>query len=39
MIKLGSKLPIKLEVGAYYNPLWPTGGDTWQLLTPAALVF
>ena len=39
VIKLGGKLPIKLEVGAYYNALWPTGGGTWQPLTAAALVF
>ena len=39
VIKLGGKLPIKLEVGAYYNALRPTGGGTWQLLTEVALVF
>jgi hypothetical protein len=39
VIKVGGKLPIKLEVGAYYNALRPTGGGTWQLLTEAALVF
>jgi hypothetical protein len=32
-------LPVKLEVGVYYNALRPTGGGTWQLLTEAALVF
>jgi hypothetical protein len=39
VIKLGGKLPLKLEVGAYYNALRPTGVGTWQLLTEAALVF
>jgi len=39
VIKLGGKLPVKLEMGAYYNALRPTGGGTWQLLTEAALVF
>jgi hypothetical protein len=38
VIKIGGKLPVKLEVGAYYNALRPTGGGTWQLLTEAALV-
>ena len=33
------KLPVKLEVGAYYNALCPTGAGTWQLLTEVALVF
>lgn len=39
VIKLGGKLPVKLEVGAYYNALRPTDAGTWQLLTAAALVF
>jgi hypothetical protein len=38
VIKLGGKLPVKLEVGAYYNALRPSGVGTWQLLTEAALV-
>jgi hypothetical protein len=39
VIKLGGKLPVKLEVGAYYNALRPTGAATWQLLTEVAFVF
>jgi hypothetical protein len=39
VIKLGGELPLKLEVGTYYNALRPTGTGTWQLLTKAALVF
>jgi hypothetical protein len=39
VIKLGGKLPLKLEVGAYYNALRPQGAGTWQLITEAALVF
>jgi len=39
LIKLGDKLPIKLEVGVYYNALRPAGAGNWQLLTEAALVF
>lgn len=37
--KLGVKLPVKLEVGAYYNALRPAGVGTWQLLTEVAFVF
>jgi hypothetical protein len=36
---LEGKLPLKLEVGAYYNALRPKDVGTWQLLTAAALVF
>jgi hypothetical protein len=39
VIKIGGKLPVKLEVGAYYNALRPTGAGSWQLLTEIALVF
>jgi hypothetical protein len=39
VIKLGGKLPLKLEVGGYYNALRPEGAGNWQLLTEAALVF
>jgi hypothetical protein len=39
VIKIGGKLPVKLEVGAYYNALRPTGGGSWQLLSEIALVF
>ena len=39
VIRLGGKLPLKLEVGAYYNALRPPGAGTWQLVTEAALVF
>lgn len=39
VIKLWGKLPIKLQIGAYYNALRPTGAGTWQLLTQATLVF
>jgi len=39
VIKVAGKLPVKLEVGAYYNALRPSGAGTWQLLTELALVF
>jgi hypothetical protein len=39
VIKIGGKLPVKLEVGAYYNALRPPGSGTWQLVTEIALVF
>jgi hypothetical protein len=39
VIKLGGKLPVKLEAGVYYNALRPKDAGTWQLLTEAALVF
>jgi hypothetical protein len=39
VIKIRGKLPVKLEVGAYYNALRPPGAGTWQLLTEVALVF
>ncbi len=38
VIKLGGKLPVKLEAGAYYNALREPGAGNWQLLTEVALV-
>ena len=32
IIKLGGKLPVKLEAGAYYNVVTPQFGARWQLL-------
>ena len=39
IIKLGGKLPVKLEAGAYYNVVTPQFGARWQLLTQVAVIF
>ena len=39
IIKLGGKLPVKLEAGAYYNIVTPQFGARWQLLTEVAVIF
>jgi hypothetical protein len=39
IIKLGGKLPVKLEAGAYYNVVTPQFGARWQLVTEVAVIF
>ena len=39
IIKLGGKLPIKLEAGAYYNIVTPQFGARWQLISEVAVIF
>lgn len=39
VIKIGGKLPINLRVEAYYFPLRPEFGATWQLITQVAIIF
>ena len=39
IIKLGGKLPIKLEAGAYYNVVTPQFGARWQLISEVAVIF
>ena len=38
VIKLG-KLPVNLQLGAYYNALRPEYGSTWQLKTQIVFIF
>ena len=38
LIKIG-KLPVNLLIGAYYDPIRPTGGATWQMRTQIAFIF
>ena len=37
-IKLGGKVPVNLPIGAYYYPLRPQYGATWQLLAQVAII-
>jgi hypothetical protein len=39
VIKIGGKLPVNLQIGAYYNALRPQFGSTWQLRTQVTLIF
>jgi hypothetical protein len=39
IVKLGGKLPIKLEVGVFYNVVKPTGAGHWFLNTSLAIIF
>jgi hypothetical protein len=39
VIKLGGKLPVNLAIGAYYNPVRPQFGSTWQLRTQITFIF
>jgi|SRR5277367_774062 hypothetical protein len=39
IIKLGGKLPVKIETGGYYNVVTPQFGARWQLLTEVAVIF
>jgi hypothetical protein len=39
IIKLGGKLPVKIEIGGYYNVVTPQYGARWQLLTEVAAIF
>ena len=39
VIKIGGKLPVNLQIGAYYNALRPEFGSTWQLRTQVTLIF
>jgi hypothetical protein len=39
IIKLGGKLPVKIEIGGYYNVVTPQFGARWQLLTEVAVIF
>ncbi len=38
MFRVG-KLPINLQVGAYYNIVKPTYGGDWQLRSQVTLIF
>ena len=39
VIKIGGKLPVNFQIGAYYNALRPEFGATWQLRTQVTLIF
>jgi hypothetical protein len=39
VIKIGAKLPVNFQIGAYYNTLRPQFGPTWQLRTQVTLIF
>jgi hypothetical protein len=39
VIKVADKLPVNIQVGAYYNALRPEFGATWQLRTEITLIF
>ena len=39
VIKIGGKLPVNFQIGAYYNTLRPQFGSTWQLRTQVTLIF
>jgi hypothetical protein len=39
IIKLGGKLPVKFEAGAYYNVVTPQFGARWQLTSEVAVIF
>jgi hypothetical protein len=39
VVKLGGKLPVNFQLGAYYNTLRPEFGSTWQLRTQITLIF
>jgi hypothetical protein len=39
VIKIGGKLPVNFQIGAYYNALRPQFGSTWQLRTQVTLIF
>jgi hypothetical protein len=39
VVKLGGKLPVNLQIGAYYNALRPEFGPTWQLRTQVTFIF
>ena len=39
VVKIGGKLPVNFQIGAYYNALRPKFGSTWQLRTQVTLIF
>ncbi len=39
LVKLGGKLPVNMLLGAYYNPIRPAYGATWQLRAQVAFIF
>jgi hypothetical protein len=39
LVKLGGKLPIKLEIGLFYNVVKPTNTGHWFLNTSLAIIF
>jgi hypothetical protein len=39
VVKIGGKLPVNFQLGAYYNTVRPEFGSTWQLRTQVTLIF
>jgi hypothetical protein len=39
VIKIGGRLPVNFQIGAYYNALRPQFGSTWQFRTQVTLIF
>ncbi len=39
VIRLGGKLPVKFQLGAYYNVVTPQYGARWQILSVVAVIF
>jgi hypothetical protein len=39
VVKIGGKVPVNFQIGAYYNALRPEFGGTWQLRTQVTLIF
>jgi hypothetical protein len=39
VVKIGGKLPVNFQIGAYYNALRAEFGPTWQLRTQITLIF
>lgn len=39
VVKIGGKLPVNFQLGAYYNALRPEFGSTWQLRTQVTFIF
>lgn len=39
VVEIGGRLPVFLQLGAYYNPLRPQGTGTWELAAQVAFLF
>jgi hypothetical protein len=39
VVKIGGKLPVNFQLGAYYNAVRPEFGGIWQLRTQVTLIF
>ena len=39
IVKVGGKLPVKLQIGGFYNVVTPQFGARWQLQSTVAVIF